>query len=292
MWPPHENMLEPEDEFSTSIEVAGEGTDDEESTAPRCRKKRRRSLEHEDFGELRAAATEAVDHYTIEGAIESFYKISNGEKIVAEQALRRFATSMGWPQEGREDFFLLLYGVDSHTKPEERTLMSLSINSWIAMMESLNASNIESAVLRLKDWARQAYKSHDQKFAQYHQLVFTYLLVTDRPYPHRQFARTLNADVVKRALAATLGELSLFVHSFTQFLTDLGVKSINMDQWNSLLSFSLNIPYPTLEGYNPTDCWPVMIDDFVAWGVRNQLFTYSGVISNNEEFRCSTNSHQ
>jgi len=77
--------------------------------------------------------------------------------------------------------------------------------------------------------------------------------------------RTIESEAGKEMLKCVLGQRYPITAKFAEFLKQSPThKALNMDQWRMFYEFVRKVK-PDLSDYYETDCWPVVIDDFVDW---------------------------
>jgi hypothetical protein len=247
------------------------------SSRPPPRNKRR--LPDDAFsgnGEQPAAADDGSnwEHtFNVDVSLEAFYHYSGGCDEIVEANMSRLASDLGWPQRGSGDFFLLLFAFQENSLSARQGVGVTSVDrqTWLHTFSDLGTSSVKAAAVQMREWAKGAFQA-DATFPRFHRLTFTFLLVSGKPLIHRNFARTLPASVAKQALIATVAPFSYFVHPFCAFLDETQTRVINFDQWLSFLTFCRSMRYPDLSNYRLMDCWPVLLDDFVAWGFSRGIF--------------------
>eukprot|EP00388_Colpodella_angusta_P023952 GDKJ01062169.1.p1 GENE.GDKJ01062169.1~~GDKJ01062169.1.p1 ORF type:complete len:232 (+),score=-5.28 GDKJ01062169.1:1-696(+) len=122
-----------------------------------------------------------------------------------------------------------------------------------------------------------AHSSAGFSFDQYWRFLFRYLVWRSRGYATMDFARTIPTTDAIRVLKCVLMPLNpTLVQPLVDFLTEASARSgrsslpthrhINEDQWVQLKAFAqIMVEYPVLSHYSNSDCWPMLIDEFVEW---------------------------
>lgn len=203
-----------------------------------------------------------------DGVLSVFQQIGGGRDVIVGDAFELLAASLGWPSRPCQDFLVLLFFVHRHTPATVGSCFEFHCEPFIAAFEDFGVSSIPEFVKAAARTLRQCYFHGDFLSLDYHRFVFTYLLLWSRrslSLEEVKYARTIPVAVAKHALIACAAQLSLYTMPFCAFLDQTNVLYLNMDQWMEFHHFTRVVAYPTLAFYNESDCWPCLLDDFVAW---------------------------
>ncbi|CAH9070386.1 unnamed protein product [Cuscuta epithymum] len=97
-------------------------------------------------------------------------------------------------------------------------------------------------------------------FEDFYAFAFRYCLTEDKQ-------KCLDIESICVLVDLVLGsQFRAQVNSFTEYLKSQGdYKVLNLDQWTNFLRFCQEISFPDLEGYDASQAWPVILDNFVDW---------------------------
>ncbi|GAB2222381.1 hypothetical protein Droror1_Dr00013597 [Drosera rotundifolia] len=98
-------------------------------------------------------------------------------------------------------------------------------------------------------------------FADFHAYAFSYNLTDNEKQ------RYIDIGTICVLLPLVLGPyFPLQVNALVEYLqAQTEYKTISMDQWMSIYRFCSQITFPDLNGYDPADAWPLLLDNFVEW---------------------------
>jgi len=131
------------------------------------------------------------------------------------------------------------------------------IQGW----KSIHASSIPAMKAAIDHW-RHTWKSDQDLFKQIY--LFTY----DFTKPEGQKSMPLDMACEYWNLLLS-GGIFRHLDLWLQFLKENHTRTVPRDTWNLLYSFATTID-EKFSNYDEAGAWPVLIDDFVAYGRKNK----------------------
>jgi len=126
---------------------------------------------------------------------------------------------------------------------------------WENGLEALGLDSIDN----IREYIHQLdpSKLDHHTFREFYRFVFQ--------FSREGTKRTIEKDIICALLPLALAGRSPHLERFVQFLDQLNPTTrITLDQWNSFLEFSLQIPL-SLEGFDSDGAWPTLLDEYVEW---------------------------
>ncbi|KAL9265044.1 DCN1-like protein [Drosera capensis] len=134
-----------------------------------------------------------------------------------------------------------------------------TLEEWRRGLQPLGADTI----LKLKSSlpGLQLEVRMPSNFADFHAYAFSYNLTDNEKQ------RYIDIGTICVLLPLVLGPyFPLQVNALVEYLqAQTEYKTISMDQWMSIYRFCTQITFPDLNGYDPADAWPLLLDNFVEW---------------------------
>ncbi|WOH01122.1 hypothetical protein DCAR_0520503 [Daucus carota subsp. sativus] len=131
-------------------------------------------------------------------------------------------------------------------------------DEWQRGLKEIRADTIKKLKTRLSDLVKEIREPG--KFEDFYLYAFQYCLTEDKQ-------KCVDIDTACALLDIVIGsQFRAQVDSFTEYLKiQSEYKVINLDQWKSFHRFCNEISFPDLKGYDSSEAWPLIFDNFVEW---------------------------
>jgi len=135
------------------------------------------------------------------------------------------------------------------------TIGEFTKSEWTEGLTLLKCDTIEK--LKAKMSSLREVLSQEQEFKDFYNFVFM--------YGKENTQKSLDLEMAIMLWKLILKGKFQFLDMWTSWLEENRKNSISKDEWQLLLDFA-NVIDPDMSNYNPEEAWPVLIDDFVAYG--------------------------
>ncbi|KAI9596102.1 Cullin binding-domain-containing protein [Syncephalis fuscata] len=141
------------------------------------------------------------------------------------------------------------------------TMGYITKEEWMRGLASLEADNSVQLNQQLQCLKHKVFNEHEQ-FKQFYSYIFKFIREPGKRY--------VEVNVVTTILHLIFDYHTPHIRSLIQFLNEKQtVKVINQDQWNTILPFICSIS-EDFTNYHTNDAWPVLLDEYVMWQLKNK----------------------
>ncbi|KAJ6803973.1 DCN1-like protein 4 [Iris pallida] len=133
-----------------------------------------------------------------------------------------------------------------------------NLEEWRRGLKALRADTISKLKKALPELEKEVMRP--QNFLDFYSYSFRYCLTEDKQ-------KSIDIESACELLDLVLGfQFRPQIDKLTEFLKNQHeYKVINMDQWMGFLRFCNEINFPSLDNYDATLAWPLVLDNFVEW---------------------------
>ncbi|KMZ72168.1 hypothetical protein ZOSMA_16G01380 [Zostera marina] len=133
---------------------------------------------------------------------------------------------------------------------------------WCRGLKALRADTLAKLKKALSDLEKEVRSP--QNFLDFYSYAFRYCLADIQKNIDLETA----CELLNIVLASQFPSQTKKLIEFIKFQHEY--KVINMDQWTGFLRFCNEINFPSLDNYDSTLAWPLILDNFVEWMLERQ----------------------
>ncbi|KAJ1721819.1 hypothetical protein LPJ53_003701 [Coemansia erecta] len=178
------------------------------------------------------------------------FERTDGSSVISPEGFERLCNDLGFDMAKIEPLVLMW-------KLGCTELGTVSYTSWQESLAAMNASST-SQLRKATDGAVQKMATDAQMYKTFYRRMFDYLKPGKQKTISADFAKGV-LPVIKRADNKVFDKFVLFLDAHSE-----KVKTINRDQWQSLLELS-QVMDSSLSQYSKDDAWPALFDEFADW---------------------------
>lgn len=143
-----------------------------------------------------------------------------------------------------------------------RTHWEIHKEEWLTGLSIFNCTTINQLKAQIEEWQKELKTS--DSFISFYNFVFDYLK------PEKATALDKDEALVAWKMLGMKEKWSLW-DKWEKYLKEhSSLKTISKDTWRMLLSFIEKVNVD-LKAYDPNDCWPLAIDEFVDYVKSNEV---------------------
>mmetsp|Transcript_29755 Transcript_29755/g.41100 ORF Transcript_29755/g.41100 Transcript_29755/m.41100 type:complete len:294 (-) Transcript_29755:231-1112(-) len=153
---------------------------------------------------------------------------------------------------------------------------SFSRSEFVSGFEKRKVDSIKKIKCKLPEW-RAEMKSDPNTFRDVYKFAFSFSTGGEKH---------LELEVVRELLPILTSGLYNHTPDFCEFLEQqTSYKALNVDQWMSYLEFCRTVGdgESDFTGYDVSDPWPVLLDEYVGWYRKKKTKDKDGIVSDDDE---------
>ncbi|KAK8964882.1 hypothetical protein KSP40_PGU003395 [Platanthera guangdongensis] len=139
-----------------------------------------------------------------------------------------------------------------------------TLEEWRRGLKALRADTISKLKKALPELVKEVMRA--QNFQNFYSYSFRYCLTEEKQ-------KSVDIEVACQLLDLILGfKFRPQIDRLEEYLKKQNeYKVVNMDQWLGILRFCNEINFPSLDNYDPSLAWPLILDNFVEWMREQRL---------------------